>query len=91
METKEKYMEGFADDITLCVENSLEGTETVTKIIEDFGSMSGLRKNKDKTKAMIFGHKGRTATPKNNNLGLKWDKKIKVLRITLTCNLKEMK
>ena len=73
-ETVEKYMDGFADDITLCVENSSEGTENITKIIEDFGNISGLRINKDKTQAMIFVHKSRTATPENNNIG-----------VTLTC------
>ena len=43
-------MEGFADDITLSLENSIKDPENVTKIIEDFGNLSGLRINKD-----IFG------------------------------------
>ena len=42
--------------------------------------MSGLRINKDKTQAMIFGHKSRTAIPENNNLGFKWVNKIKSTR-----------
>ena len=60
----DKYMEGFSDDITLSVENSITGLESVTRIIEDFGNLSGLRINKDKTQAMIFGQKSKTATPR---------------------------
>ena len=48
-------MEGFADDITLSIENNEESIKGVTKVIEDFGNLSGLRINKDKTQAMIFG------------------------------------
>ena len=65
----DKYMEGFADDITLSTENSITCLENTTKIIEDFGHLSGLRINKDKTQAMIFGQNSRTLIPANNNLG----------------------
>ena len=52
--TVNKYMEGFADDITLSIENNEESIKGVTKVIEDFGNLSGLRINKDKTQAMIL-------------------------------------
>ena len=42
-ETVNKYMEGFADDITLSIENSVESLQGVTNIIENFGNISGLR------------------------------------------------
>ena len=42
-------MEGFVDDITLSIENSIERLKGVTDIIENFGNLSGLRINKDKT------------------------------------------
>ena len=32
--TINRYMEGFADDISLCVVNSAEGTTNITKIIK---------------------------------------------------------
>ena len=35
-ETVNKYMEGFADDITLSIENSVESLQGVTNIIESF-------------------------------------------------------
>ena len=73
-------MEGFADDMT----------ENVTKILEEFGNMSGLRINRDETQAMIFGHKSRTATLENNNQCFEWVNKIKVLGVTLTCDLNVM-
>ena len=39
---------------------------------------------------MIFGKDSRTQIPAINNLGFTWVNKIKVLGITLTCDLKEM-
>ena len=70
-------MEGFADDITIKIENSIQGAKNVILIIEEFGNISGLKINKDKTQAMIFGHKSRTSIPENNNLGFKWVKQKK--------------
>ena len=61
--TINKYMEGFADDITLSIENSVESLQGVTDIIESFGNISGLRINKDKTQTMIFGHNSEDAKP----------------------------
>ena len=49
-------MEGFADDITLSIENTTESLTGATEVIEQFGNLSGLRIKKDKTQAMIFGH-----------------------------------
>ena len=37
-------MEGFADNKTLSIENSIESLQGVTDIIENFGNLSGLRK-----------------------------------------------
>ena len=68
-EVVKKYMEGFADDITLSIENTKESLVGVTKVIEDFGQISGLRINKDKTQAMIFGHDSAESKPVENNLG----------------------
>ena len=68
--TVNKYMEGFADDITLSTENSISCLENITKIIEDFGHLSGLRINRDKTQAMIFGKDSKTLHPAQNNLVL---------------------
>ena len=61
-------MEGFADDIKLSVENSITSLENITKIIEKYGQLSGLRINKDKMQAMIFGHNNRTSKPDHNNM-----------------------
>ena len=44
-ETIEKHMEGFADDITLCLENSMESLKDIINILESFGDISGLRIN----------------------------------------------
>ena len=72
-------MHGFANDITLSIENSITYLENITKFIEDFGHLSGLRINKDKTQAMIFGKNSRTQNPAINNLGFSWvNKKIKL-------------
>ena len=35
-------MEGFADDIILSIQNSIESLKGVTDIIENFGNLSGL-------------------------------------------------
>ena len=74
-ETINKYMEGFADDITLSIENSIESLKGVTDIIENFGNLSGLRINKDKTQAMIFGHNSETAIPTIETMGFEWGKR----------------
>ena len=87
--TVNKYMEGFADDITLSTENSISYLKNITKIVEDFGHLSGLRINRDKTQAMIFGKDSRTQIPAINNLGFTWVKK-NVIGIKLTCDLKEI-
>ena len=74
LETINKYMEGFADDITLSIENSIESLTGVTDVIENFGNLSGLRINKDKTQAMIFGHNSETAIPTIETMGFEWVK-----------------
>ena len=42
-------MEGFADDITLSIENNEGSIRGVSKEIENFGKLSGLRINKKNT------------------------------------------
>ena len=88
--TINKYMEGFADDITLSIENNRESIVGVTKEIEKFGNLSGLRINKDKTQAMIFGHNSENTRPTIDTMGFEWVKEIKILGVTITCNLKNM-
>ena len=90
LETINKYMEGFADDITLSIENSTESLTEVTKVIENFGNISGLRINKDKTQTMIFGHNSETTAPTTEDMGFEWVKEIKILGVTITCDLKDM-
>ena len=89
-EVIKKYMEGFADDITLSIENTKDSLVGVTKVIEDFGQISGLRINKDKTQAMIFGHESAESKPVENNMGFQWVKEIKILGVTITCDLQQM-
>jgi len=89
-ETVNKYMEGFADDITLSIENSVESLQGVTNIIENFGNLSGLRINKDKTQTMTFGHNSENSIPITETMGFEWVKEIKILGVTITCNLKDM-
>ena len=83
-------MEGFAVDRTLSIQNSIESMQGVISIIENFKNFSGLRINRDKTQAMIFGHNSETAIPTINTMGSEWVKEIKTLRVTITCNLKNM-
>ena len=83
-------MESFADDITLSIENSVESLQEVKNIIESFGNLSGLRINKVKTQAMIFGHNSETAIPTTGTMGFEWVKEIKIMGVTITCNLKDM-
>ena len=52
--------------------------------------MSGPRINKDKTQAMIFGHNSETAAPTTEDMGFEWVKEIKILGVTITCDLKDM-
>ena len=86
----QKYMEGFADDITLSIENTTESLMGATEVIEKFGDLSGLRINKEKTQAMVFGHESRQSNPAENNLGFEWVKEIKILGVTITCDLVHM-
>ena len=44
----EKHREGFADNITLCLENSMESLKDIINILESFGDISGLRINAKK-------------------------------------------
>ena len=83
-------MEGFADDITLSIKNSIESLQGVTNIIENFGNLSGLGINKDKTQVMIFCHNSKTAIPTIDTMGFEWVKEIKILGVTIIRNLKDM-
>ena len=83
-------MEGFADDITLSIENSIESLQGVTDIIESCGDLSGLRINKDQTQTMIFGHNSETAIPTIETMGFEWVKESKILGVTITCDIKNM-
>ena len=76
--------------MALNIENSVESLQGVTKIIESFGNISGLRINKDKTQVMIFGHNSATAKPFKTTMGFEWVKEIKILRVTITCHLEYM-
>ena len=87
---KKKNMEGFADDITLSIKNSIESLQGVTNIIENFGNLSGLGINKDKTQVMIFCHNSKTAIPTIDTMGFEWVKEIKILGVTIIRNLKDM-
>ena len=90
MATINKYMEGFADDITLSIENTVESLTGVTNVIENFGKLSGLRINKDKTQAMIFGHNSENTKTTVETMGFEWVKEIKILGVTITCDLRSM-
>ena len=83
-------MEGFAHDITLSIENSLESLQGVTNFIQSFGNISGLRINKDKTQTTIFGHNSEIAKPTTETKEFEWVKEIKILGVTITCNLQGM-
>ena len=85
-----KYMEDFADDITLRIENTVESLTGVTNVIENFGKLSGLRMNKDKTQAMLFGLNSENAIPTVETMGFEWVQEIEILGVTITCNLKNM-
>ena len=85
-----KYMEGFADDITLSIENTTESLTGATEVIEQFRNLSGLRINKVKTQAMIFGHEKQQSNPTENDLGFEWVKEMKILGVTITCGLLHM-
>ena len=74
----------------ISIENTNESLVGVTKVIEDFGHISGLRINKDKTQAMIFGHESAESKPVDNNMGFQWVKEIKILGVTITCDLQQM-
>ena len=37
IETVIRHMEGFAEDITLPIENSIQGAQNVIQVIEEFG------------------------------------------------------
>ena len=89
-ETIRYYMEGFADDITLTIKNTKESRTGVTEVIERFGNISKLRINNDKTQAIIVGHNSENAKPTVDTLGFKWIKEIKILGVTITCDLTKM-
>ena len=89
-ETVTKYMKGFPDDITLSIENTTESLTGATEVIEQFGNLSGLRINKDKTQAMVFGHESRKSNPAENDLGFEWVKEIKILGLAITCDNMEI-
>ena len=54
-----------------------------------FGNISVPRIDKDKTQTMIFGQNSETAKPTTETMWFEWIKEIKILGVTITCNLQD--
>ena len=64
----------FADDTTLILDGTLHSLQSALNTLEIFGTLSGLRMNKDKTKLIWIGHKKFVKEKLNVSESLKWGK-----------------
>ena len=69
---KEFKLSQFADDTTIFLDGSQESLQAALNIIETFGSFSGLKMNKTKTKVIWIGKRKHTKDKLSVNATLDW-------------------
>ena len=69
---KEFKLVQFADDTTLMLDGTLHSLQSALNTLEIFGSLSGLRMNKDKTKLIWIGCKKLVKEKLNISENLSW-------------------
>ena len=69
---KEFKLVQFADDTTLMLDGTLHSLQSALNTLEIFGSLSGLRMNKDKTKLIWIGRKKLVKEKLNIPENLSW-------------------
>ena len=72
--TKEFKISQFADDTTLLLDGSRQSLQAALNLLEIYGSMSGLRINKDKTKIIWIGLKKHSKDKLHVTAKLEWGK-----------------
>ena len=87
----EYKMTQFADDTTLILDGSVESLRSALNVLEVFGSLSGLKVNKLKTKVVWIGRKKLCKEKLDVGIKLDWNCiKFDLLGITFHVNLNEM-
>uniref|UniRef100_G1KWN3 Reverse transcriptase domain-containing protein n=1 Tax=Anolis carolinensis TaxID=28377 RepID=G1KWN3_ANOCA len=82
---KEEYkIRAFADDMICIIENPLENIQNWLKKIEEFGKVSGLKINKNKTMIMTKNISRKRQEELESMIGIKVTNKIKYLGIVIT-------
>ena len=81
----------FADNTTLMLDGTLHSLQSALNTLEIFGSLSGLRMNKDKTKLIWIGRKKHVKEKLNISEKLSWgETKFSLLGIDFSTSLKEI-
>ena len=81
----------FADDTTIILDGSQQLLETAISILNLFASMSGLKVNNSKTRAVWIGCRKFSGETFNHRLKLNWNQTdFEILGIKFSCNLDTM-
>ena len=91
IENLEFKMTQFADDTTLIMDGSQHSLQSALNTIEIYGSMSGLKMNKEKTKVIWIGRKRHSKEKLDVSVKLEWGStKFTLLGIELSTNLSDI-
>ena len=81
----------FADDTTILLDGTLPSLQATLNILEIFGSLSGLKMNKEKTKLVLLGRKKHSREKLNVTSTLQWNvTEFTLLGITYSVDLAKM-
>ena len=84
----EYLLSQFDDDTTIILDGSQQSLETAISILNLFASMSGLKVNNSKTRAVWIGCRKFSGETFNHRLKLNWNQTdIEILGIKFSCNL----
>ena len=87
----EYLLSQFADDTTIILDGSQQSLETAISILNLFASMSGLKVNNSKTRAVWIGCRKFSGETFNHRLKLNWNQTdFEILGIKFSCNLDTM-
>ena len=84
----EYLLSQFADDTTIILDGSQQSLEKAISILNLFASMSGLKVNNSKTRAVWIGCRKFSGETFNHRLKLNWNQTdFEILGIKFSCNL----
>ena len=85
---KEEYKIGkYADDTFLLLDGTVGSIRGAFKILDDFGKISGLCVNREKTQAVWLGNRAGELTDICPDIKMNWSTEFTILGLDMSCDL----